>query len=99
AGRTGVDRELFQSPRLSMTLDALLRVYDHVVLNAGAATDLGADLLTMQARGVLVPDASMSPEAQVTMTSQLKAVGFADVMVLHRVSNDAVGAAPRVVAA
>ncbi|MDB5625225.1 MAG: lipopolysaccharide biosynthesis [Tardiphaga sp.] len=99
AGRTGVDRELFQSPRLSMTLDALLRVYDHVVLNAGVATDLGADLLTMQARGILVPDASMSPEAQVTMTSQLKAVGFADVMVLHRVSNDAAGAAPRVVAA
>jgi succinoglycan biosynthesis transport protein ExoP len=99
AGRPGVDRELFQSPRLSMTLDALLRVYDHVVLNAGVATDLGADLLTMQARGVLVPDASMSPEAQVTMTSQLKAVGFADVMVLHRVSNDAAGAAPRVVAA
>ena len=99
AGRPGVDRELLQSPRLSMTLDALLRVYDHVVLNAGAATDLNADMLTTQARGVLVPDASMSADAQMTMASQLKAVGFADVSILHRVSNDAPGAAPRVVAA
>ncbi len=97
-GRPGADRELLQSPRLSMTLDALLRVYDHVVLDAGTATDLPANLLTAQARAVLVPDVAMSTDAQMTMAQQLKAVGFSDVTILHRVPADA-ALAPRVVAA
>ena len=46
AGRAGADRALLQSPRLTMALDALLRVYDHVLLDAGTAADLPAGLLT-----------------------------------------------------
>ena len=97
-GRPGADRELLQSPRLSMTLDALLRVYDHVVLDAGTATDLPAQLLTAQARAILVPDAAMPAAAQVTMAEQLKAVGFSEVRILRGVPTDG-SSAPRVVAA
>ena len=46
AGRPGFDRTLLQSPRLSLAIDALLRVYDHVLLDAGTASDLPAELLT-----------------------------------------------------
>ena len=56
AGRPGSDRTLLQSPRLTMAIDALLRVYDHVLLDAGLASDLPAELLTTHARAVLVPD-------------------------------------------
>jgi succinoglycan biosynthesis transport protein ExoP len=35
----------------------LLRVYDHVLLDAGTASNLSAELLTAQARAVMVPDA------------------------------------------
>ncbi len=97
-GRPNADRELLQSPRLTMTLDALLRVYDHVVLDAGTATDLPAQLLTSQARGVLVPDAAMAADAQTIMAEQLKAVGFADVKILRGVPTGG-PSAPRVVAA
>ena len=60
AGRPGFDRALLQSPRLALAIDALLRVYDHVLLDAGTASDLPAELLTSQARAVVVPDASMA---------------------------------------
>ena len=33
--------------RLSLAIDALLRVYDHVLLDAGTASDLLAELLTL----------------------------------------------------
>ena len=59
AGRPGFDRAHLQSPRLTLAIDALLRVYDHVLLDAGAASDLPAELLTWQARAVVVPDESM----------------------------------------
>jgi hypothetical protein len=56
SGRSDADRALLQSPRLTIALDALLRVYDHVLLVAGIATDLPAKLLTDQARAIVVPD-------------------------------------------
>jgi succinoglycan biosynthesis transport protein ExoP len=83
AGRAGADRSLLQSPRLNMALDALLRVYDHVLLDAGTASDLPAGLLTAQARAVVVPEATMSMDARDVMAEQLKAVGFADVRMLR----------------
>src|SRR5262245_31812665 len=42
AGRPGFDRALLQSPRLALAIDALLRVYDHVLLDAGTASALPA---------------------------------------------------------
>jgi hypothetical protein len=84
AGRPGFDRAHLQSPRLTLAIDALLRVYDHVLLDAGTASDLPAELLTSQARAIVVPDASMTPEARKLMSDQLAAVGFSDVTMLSK---------------
>ena len=101
AGRPGSDRTLLQSPRLGLAIDALLRVYDHVLLDAGTASDLPAELLTAQARAVVVPDASMANDARTLMCDQLKAVGFGEVTMLSKPAqpSDAVDPGLRVVAA
>jgi MinD-like ATPase involved in chromosome partitioning or flagellar assembly len=101
AGRPGFDRALLQSPRLTLAIDALLRVYDHVLLDAGIASDLPAELLTTQARAVVVPDASMAADARAVMCDQLRAVGFGEVTMLNKPAqpSDAAELAPRVVAA
>ncbi len=82
AGRSGTDRALLQSPRLTIALDALLRVYDHVLLVAGTATDLPAKLLSDQARAIVVPDPSMSTDARARLSGQLTAIGFTSVTML-----------------
>lgn len=89
AGRPDADRALLQSPRLTMALDALLRVYDHVLLEAGTAVDLPAGLLTDHARAVVVPDAAMNAAARNVMSEQLAAVGFSNVTMLDRPSHPA----------
>src|SRR4030081_3227166 len=101
SGRPGFDRALLQSPRLTLAIDALLRVYDHVLLDAGTASDLPAELLTAQARAVVVPDASMAADARTLMCDQLRAVGFPALTMLSKPSQppDAVEPGPRVVAA
>jgi uncharacterized protein involved in exopolysaccharide biosynthesis/Mrp family chromosome partitioning ATPase len=86
AGRLGSDRALLHSPRLGLALDALLRVYDHVLLDAGAASDLSAEMLTAQAQAVVVPDPSMPDDARKLMCEQLKAVGFPAVTLLSKSS-------------
>jgi Mrp family chromosome partitioning ATPase len=99
AGRPGFDRTQLQSSRMTLAIDALLRVYDHVLLDAGTATDLPAELLTANARAVVVPEASMPQDARALMCEQLRSVGFSDVAMLDRpASGDAVEAGPRVAA-
>jgi len=101
SGRPGSDRTLLQSPRLALAIDALLKVYDHVLLDAGSASDLPAELLTSQARAVVVPDASMTPDARNVMCDELRSVGFGDVTMLNGpvLPSDMADSAPRVVAA
>ncbi|UVO40005.1 exopolysaccharide transport family protein [Bradyrhizobium arachidis] len=100
AGRPGFDRSVLQSPRVTLAIDALLRAYDHVLVDAGSAEDLPAELLTAHARAVVVPDVSMEADARALMCEQLKAVGFSDVTMLSRpVQPSDAGEAPRVVAA
>ena len=101
AGRPGFDRAQLQSPRLTLAIDALLRVYDHVLLDAGTASDLPAELLTSHAHAVVVPDASMESDARTLMCDQLTAVGFSEVTMLEKPcqASDAVEPGPRVVAA
>ncbi|HEV2156623.1 exopolysaccharide transport family protein [Bradyrhizobium sp.] len=100
AGRPGFDRSLLQSPRVTLAIDALLRAYDHVLLDAGSASDLPAELLTAHARAVVVPDASMAADARSLMSEQLKAVGFSEVTMLSRpVQPSNAAETPRVVAA
>jgi uncharacterized protein involved in exopolysaccharide biosynthesis len=99
AGRPGFDRTQLQSPRMALAIDALLRVYDHVLLDAGTASDLPAELLTAQARAVVVPDAAMAQDARALMSEQLKSVGFSDVTMLDRPAvASAAEAGPRVAA-
>src|SRR6202140_1176272 len=100
-GRPGSNRALLQSPRLTLAIDALLRVYDHVLLDAGTASDLPAELLTAHARAVVVPDASMAADARATMCEQLRVVGFSEVTMLSRPvqSSDAAERNPQGVAA
>ena len=71
-----------QSPRLTLAVDALLRVYEHVLLDAGTASDLPAELLTANARAIVVPDASMAQDARRVMIDQLRVVGFSEVDML-----------------
>jgi succinoglycan biosynthesis transport protein ExoP len=101
AGRPGSDRALLLSPRLTLAIDALLRVYDHVLLDAGTASDLSAELLTAQARAVVVPDASMTADARTLTCDRLRVVGFAEVTMLSKPAppSDAVEPGPQVVAA
>src|SRR5581483_301685 len=82
SGRPDSDRALLHSPRLGLALDALLGVYDHVLLDAGSAADLPVELLASQARAVVVPDPSMAADARQMMCDQLKAVGFSQVTML-----------------
>jgi uncharacterized protein involved in exopolysaccharide biosynthesis/Mrp family chromosome partitioning ATPase len=101
AGRPGFDRTQLQSQRVALAIEALLGVYDHVLLDAGAASDLPADLLTAHARAVVVPDASMADDARRLMCEQLAAVGFSEVTMLTKPCEPpaAVEPGPRVVAA
>ena len=101
AGRPGFDRMLLRSPRLALAIDALLRVYDHVVLDSGTASDLPAELLTAQACAVVIPDVAMTAAARAVMSDQLKAAGFADVKMLSGPLQvpDSIEPGPRVVAA
>ncbi|MBR0894817.1 lipopolysaccharide biosynthesis protein [Bradyrhizobium tropiciagri] len=101
AGRPGFDRSHLQSPRLVLAIDALLRVYDHVLLDAGSAVDLPAELLTAKAQAVVVPDATMAQDARRSMVGQLRAVGFSEVTMLSKpcAPSVAVAPGPRVVAA
>jgi succinoglycan biosynthesis transport protein ExoP len=101
AGRPGFDRSLLQSPRLALALDALLRVYDHVLIDAGAASDLPAELLTTNARAVVVPDPSLEAGVRIQMCEKLKAVGFSEVTMLSKSARsvEAIDPAQREVAA
>ncbi|WP_050627356.1 GumC family protein [Bradyrhizobium viridifuturi] len=101
AGRPGFDRAHLQSPRLALAIDALLRVYDHVLLDAGSAVDLPAELLTANAQAVVVPDAAMAQDARHQMVDQLRAVGFSEVTMLSKpcAPSETVARGPRVVAA
>ena len=63
--------------------------------------DLPAELLTANARAVVVPDASMTSDARALMCEQLRAVGFSEVTMLSKPvqPSDAGETTPRVVAA
>jgi Mrp family chromosome partitioning ATPase len=101
AGRPGFDRALLRSPRLMLAIDALLQVYDHVLLDAGAAPDLPVELLTAKAHAVVVPDAAMPKDDRMLMRDQLQAAGFSEVTMLSQPArpSDAAEPAPNVAAA
>lgn len=83
AGRDPAQRHLLQLPRINLAIDALSRAYDYVVLDAGTATDLPANVIAAQAHAVIIPDPAITSAARSVMKGQLLASGFADVTILE----------------
>ena len=84
SGRTAADRTRMASPRIGMAIDALLQVYDHVLIDAGAATDMPAQILTSDARAVVVPAGATDAPFRAAYCDQLRAIGFDRVTMLSR---------------
>lgn len=82
AGREPSQRQLLQLPRINLAIDALSRAYDYVVLDAGTATDLPANVIAAQAHAVIIPDPAITPMARDVMKGQLMASGFSGVTIL-----------------
>lgn len=101
AGRDVGQRSLLQLPRVNLAIDALLRAYDHVVLDAGTASDLPATLIASQAHAVIIPDPAITTDARDTMRKQLLASGFVDVTILKAAvqSADVAASSDRIAAA
>lgn len=94
------DRAVLQSPRLGMAIDALLRAYDHVVLDTGTAAGLPSALIAPQAHAVIVPSPGIDADARTAMRDQLLASGFVAVTILNGTAVSAeIGAAGERVAA
>ena len=83
AGRVMDDTSaIFNSQRLSITLEALARSYDYVVIDAGALRNAPTERIALFApRAVLVADELDDP-ATVSAHDALLAAGFANVSVL-----------------
>ncbi len=82
AGQEAGQRQLLQLPRINLAVDALARAYDYVVLDAGTATDLPANVIAAQAHAVIIPDPAITATARDVMRSQLLASGFVGVTIL-----------------
>ena len=82
AGRDAAQRQLLQLPRINLAIDALSRAYDYVVLDAGTASDLPANVIAAQAHAVIIPDPAITTSAREMMKSQLLESGFAGVTIL-----------------
>jgi uncharacterized protein involved in exopolysaccharide biosynthesis len=82
AGRDAAQRELLQLPRINLAIDALSRAYDYVVLDAGTASDLPANVIAARAHAVIIPDPAITATARDMMKSQLLASGFVGVTIL-----------------
>jgi uncharacterized protein involved in exopolysaccharide biosynthesis len=82
AGHAGDPVQAGQSRRLAMTVNALARVYDHVIIDAGAIADLPLTLVTPDAQAVVVADAGLPQAARDEMGGDLMLAGFGRVMFL-----------------
>lgn len=82
AGSARMEPDILQSARLSMTIDALMRVYDHVILDAGSLDDAPEQLVAAAAQAVLVSSAPLDKSTAAAIERELLAVGFAGVHVI-----------------
>jgi polysaccharide biosynthesis transport protein len=82
AGRVGSDAAMiFMSERLGIAMDALSRTYDHVVIDAGAASYVPADRIAKLAPcGVLVAGGASAETVNATRDNLANA-GFSDIAV------------------
>lgn len=82
-GRVMGDAQIIlSSPRLSVTLEALARAYDYIVIDAGAITESPVDLFARIApRAILVAGDPAAPATE-SARAKLVAAGFADVTIV-----------------
>lgn len=99
AGRGEVDPDVLQSPRIGMALDALTRVYDHVVMDVGALTGTPNFVFGLGAHAVVVADPALPEPAREMLRAQLMKVGFSGVTILSAPDGDTLGTGPRMAAA
>lgn len=84
----GEGAAILSSPRLVMTLEALARTYDHVVIDAGAVPEIDVEPFARIApRAVLVTADPADPSTQAAR-ERLIAAGFTDVTVFQGVLRD-----------
>jgi succinoglycan biosynthesis transport protein ExoP len=81
AGTGRVDAAMRQSPRVTMTVDALMRVYDHVVLDAGTLDEVPEQLVASNAHAVLIA-AGLDQQTRDVVRSELFVAGFRGVTML-----------------
>jgi uncharacterized protein involved in exopolysaccharide biosynthesis/Mrp family chromosome partitioning ATPase len=81
AGTGRVDAAMLQSPRLTMTVDALTRVYDHVILDAGSLDDVPEQLVAGNAHAVLIA-AGLDAATRDVVGKELHGAGFRGVTML-----------------
>ena len=88
-GREPIDAaQVMSSQRLSITIEALARSYDHVVIDAGTAGEAALERLAQLApRGVLVA-AEVDDPAIAPARERLLQAGFTDVSLLAAVKGD-----------
>jgi uncharacterized protein involved in exopolysaccharide biosynthesis len=86
AGKAESDEAaIIGSQRLAVTLEALARSYDHVIVHAGAAPDADAERIAQLApQAVLVTD-PLDEQATARARAQLATAGFEAVSVLHSI--------------
>jgi len=77
----GVDPAMLSSPRLAMTLEALARTYDHVIVDGGSVTEtMAPSFAKLTPRAVLVATDLEHPAAQAAR-DRLIAAGFIEVTI------------------
>ena len=81
-GTQKMDAATMQSPRLMMTIDALMRVYDHVVLDAGSLDDIPEHLVATNAYAVLIAT-GLDIQSREVVRSELLGAGFRGVTMLN----------------
>jgi pimeloyl-ACP methyl ester carboxylesterase/capsule polysaccharide export protein KpsE/RkpR len=80
-GSHKLDAAMLHSPRLMMTIDALMRVYDHVVLDAGSLDEIPEHLVATNAHAVLIAT-GLDAQTREVIRNELLGAGFRGVTML-----------------
>jgi polysaccharide biosynthesis transport protein len=81
SGTQKMDAATLHSPRLMMTIDALMRVYDHVVLDAGSLDEIPEHLVATNAHAVLIAT-GLDGQTRDVVRNELFGAGFRGVTML-----------------
>ena len=82
AGRGAADAEVIASPRLAITLEALARSYDHLIIDAGALPEIDAERFAQFAPRAVLVAGKLDDVATIEARERLLRAGFIEVSVL-----------------